>query len=208
MFWSKKKPMTQTTPSAPPPAKPPIQIDRATTALVLIDLQNFTVSAATVPTSGQAVLANAVRLADACRAAGVPVVLVQVMGRKTEAMPVDAVMPAFEFPPGAHDLAADLGPKPGDLVVQKHTWGAFHGTDLYLKLRQRGVKTIILAGIATNYGVESTARQAHDRGYGMIIVSDAVSAFSQEQHDYPLSVIFPRIARIRTADEVLSALKG
>jgi nicotinamidase-related amidase len=186
------------------------RFDPAATALVLVDLQNFTVGLPTQPHDGAAVLANAVRLADACRLAGVLVVLIKVSsggdGRLTLKPAADVQMPAFEFPAGSHDLPAVLGPKKGDVVVTKYNWGAFYGTDLDVQLRRRGKTQLIVGGIATNFGVESTVRQAHERGYAQVLVSDAMAAFSLQEHEAPLATIMPRIARVRTTDEVLAAL--
>ena len=74
-------------------------------------------------------------------------------------------------------------------------------------MRRRGIKTIVLAGIATNIGVESTARDAYERGYHQVIVEDACSAMSAEMHEFAFAKIFPRLAKVRMAEEVLLALK-
>lgn len=187
-----------------------MRIDPASTALVLIDLQIFTLAAQLVPHDSAALQARCVRLADACRNAGVRVVLVKVSagddGAMTLTPPHDAAMPFFRVPEPQLELQAEIGPRPGDLVVTKYNWGAFYGTDLDIQLRRRGLDTIIVAGIATNFGVESTVRQGHERGYSMVVVEDACAAFTLVQHEYPVREIFPRIARVRTTDEVLAAL--
>jgi len=185
-------------------------LDPATTALVLVDLQNFVVGLPTQPIPGPEVLANAVRLAQACRRAGVLVVLIKASaghdGRLTLHPPADVAMPPLEFPPGAHDLAPALEAQDGDVVVTKYNWGAFFGTDLDIQLRRRGKTQLIVGGLVTNIGVETTVRQAHERGYAQIVVSDAMAAFSAEEHDLPLRTIFPRIARVRPTATVLAAL--
>lgn len=189
-----------------------MRIDPSSTALVLIDLQIFTRAAQLVPHDGEALQVRCARLADACRAAGVRVVLVKVSagddGAMTLTPPNDAAMPFYRVPEPQLQLQAEIGPRPGDLVVTKYNWGAFYGTDLDIQLRRRGVDTIIIGGIATNFGVESTVRQGHERGYSQIVVEDACAAFTQIQHDYPMREVFPRIARVRTTDEVLSALSS
>ncbi|MNL54304.1 Isochorismatase family protein YecD [compost metagenome] len=88
--------------------------------------------------------------------------------------------------------------QPGDLTVTKHQWGAFHGTDLDVKLRRRGIQTIVVAGITTNFGVESTVRAGWEHGYNMVAVEDASTGVSAELHDMAFKFIFPRIARITT----------
>jgi nicotinamidase-related amidase len=86
--------------------------------------------------------------------------------------------------------------KPGDVLITKRQWGAFHGTELDLQLRRRGVGTMVLAGIATNFGVESTARQAWEHGYSVVIAEDATSSYSAEMHNFAVKFIFPRISRV------------
>jgi nicotinamidase-related amidase len=187
-----------------------LTIEPATTALVLVDLQGFTVNAPTVPLHGKEVLANAVQLADACRRRGVLVVLIKASSGLDGATllhpPADMVMHTLELPPGSHDLPAELGPKLEDVVVTKYQWGGFFGTDLDVQLSRRGITTLIMGGIATNLGFESTVRQAFELGYAQIVVADATAAFTEPEHRAPIETIFPRIARVRTTQEVLAAL--
>lgn len=177
------------------------------TALVLVDIQGFTVIAPLAPRSGCDVLANAIRLADRCRRAGILVVIVQAAGGAVSLRPpADLSMPRLEFPPNSHRVPQELGPRDGDLVITKYNWGAFFGTSLDLQLRRRGIDTIILGGITTNYGVETTARQAHERGYAQLFVEDAMAAFTAEEHGHPLATSLPRIGRVRSTDVVLAAI--
>ncbi len=90
--------------------------------------------------------------------------------------------------------------------MTKRQWGAFYGTDLELQLRRRGIDTIILCGISTNIGVESTARNAWELGFNLVIAEDACSAASAEQHQSSMTHIFPRIGRVRSTEEILTAL--
>ncbi|WP_074182686.1 hydrolase, partial [Enterobacter hormaechei] len=99
-----------------------------------------------------------------------------------------------------------LGKRDSDIEVTKRQWGAFYGTDLELQLRRRGIDTIILCGISTNIGVESTARNAWELGFNLVIAEDACSAASADQHQCSMTHIFPRIGRVRSTDEILSAL--
>jgi nicotinamidase-related amidase len=112
------------------------------------------------------------------------------------------------LPPDWADLVPEIGPQPGDLVITKRQWGAFHGTELDLQLRRRDVRTIILGGISTNIGVESTARSAYEHGYAQLFAEDAMTSNSAEAHEFAVKNIFPRIGNVRSTDEVLSALKG
>jgi nicotinamidase-related amidase len=99
-----------------------------------------------------------------------------------------------------------LAPKPSDYVITKRQWGAFYGTDLDLQLRRRGIKTIILCGIATSFGVESTARDAYERGYDQIFAEDAMASRSAAEHEHTISHILPRIGRVRSTAEILAGL--
>ena len=188
-----------------------IELDPATTALVLIDLQNGIVSMNLAPRSGADTVAAGKSIAAKFRAAGAKVVLVRVAFAEDFAdaprQPVDQPMQrsANALPPGWSDLVEGMA-QPGDILVVKRNWGAFYGTDLDLQMRRRGIGTIVLGGIATNFGVESTARQAWERGYGVVIAEDACTTMSAELHDMATRSIFPRIARVaQSADIVLKA---
>lgn len=176
-------------------------LDSRSTALVLIDLQNGIVGMPLAPRSGPDVLAESKHLAERFRAAGAPVVLVRVAWADDFAdaprQPVDqpSTRPAGGLPAAWSTLADGLV-HPGDLVVTKRQWGAFYGTDLDLQLRRRGIKTLVLGGIATNFGVESTARQAWEHGYAVVIAEDACASSSEALHDMAVRSIFPRIARV------------
>jgi nicotinamidase-related amidase len=184
-----------------------IKLDATTTALVLIDLQKGIVSRATAPYSGAEVLKTAIELAGRFRQAGAPVVLVNVAFspdfKDALGQPVDQppAMPQGGFPAGFTELADGLA-QPGDLRITKRQWGAFHGTELDLQLRRRDIQTIVLGGIATNIGVESTARQAWENGYAVVLAEDATSGMSAEMHEFAIKNIFPRLSRIVKAGEI------
>jgi nicotinamidase-related amidase len=181
-------------------------LDPRTTALVLIDLQNGIVAMPWAPRSGPDVLAAGKSLADKFRAAKAPVVLVRLAFAAdfADAPPSNVDQP-LQGPPGGlppdwSTLAEGLA-QPTDIVVTKRQWGAFTGTDLDVQLRRRGVSTIVLGGIATNFGVESTARFAWELGYDVAIVEDACAGPTAELHEMAFRAIFPRVARVvRSAD--------
>jgi nicotinamidase-related amidase len=108
--------------------------------------------------------------------------------------------------PGFSEIVPELTTGEHDIVITKKQWGAFYGTDLDLQLRRRGVQTVAIGGISTNYGVESTARDAYERNYALVFVEDAMSARAAEDHAFALTRIFPRIGRIASTDDVLGAL--
>ena len=182
-----------------------IQLDPRSTALVLVDLQKGILGLPTQPYSGGEVFARGIELSERFRAAGAPVVRVRVdFGPSGEFLPpgkVDAGHAGRTFPADFADFPDDPAGS-GDLVVTKRHWGAFHGTDLDLILRRLGVRTLVLGGIATNMGVESTARSAHEHGYDVVVVEDATTGLGADLHEFAFRHIFPRIARVAatTAD--------
>ena len=191
---------------------PVSRLDPSDTALVLIDLQRGIASFPAEPHAAAEVIAAASRLAYAFRAAQATVVLVHVAlrtdGGDRLRVPVDEQAPARPASPDFAEIVPELGPEERDIVVTKRQWGAFYGTDLDLQLRRRGIATIVLGGISTNYGVESTARDAYERGYALVFVEDAMSARSAADHEFALTRIFPRIGRVSTTSEVLEAIRA
>lgn len=187
-----------------------LQLNAKTTALVIIDLQEGILPFAGGPHSANDVVARAARLAERFRASGSPVVMVRVGWSDGYAdalkQPIDAQTPAQALPANWWTYPQALGKAESDLEVTKRQWGAFYGTDLELQLRRRGIDTIVLCGISTNIGVESTARNAWELGFSLVIAEDACSAASAEQHQGSMTHIFPRIARVRSVDEIIKAL--
>ncbi|MFJ9630612.1 isochorismatase family protein [Streptomyces sp. NPDC101175] len=181
------------------------------TALVVIDLQHGIVGAPTQPYSGPEVVARTVELADAFRGAGLPVVLVRV---SFAADGVDAVPGRTEQqraggaarPQGWDVVVDELSGHPGDIRVTKRNWGAFHGTDLDVQLRRRGVTQIVLTGVATSIGVESTARAAHEHGYHVTLATDAMADLDAVSHAHSIERIFPRLGETGTSAEILELL--
>jgi nicotinamidase-related amidase len=188
-----------------------IKIDPSRTALVVIDLQKGIVGMPGAPRTPAEVVAHAVALAAATRAAGGTVVLVHVTpsadGKDSLKPITDAPGPTGRGAPDWAEIIPELGPDATDIVITKRQWGAFYGTELDLQLRRRGVDTIILCGISTNIGVESTARDAFERGYQQVFVEDAMTARGAEDHVHTVSSLFPRIGRVRSTEDVVAALK-
>jgi nicotinamidase-related amidase len=187
-----------------------ISITPAATALVLIDLQRGIVGGTTAPHAAEQVVSRAAQLAQACRKAGVIVVLVHVdvgpAGILFPRVTSDAPRAAFAMSEDWADLVPELGVTSGDIVVTKHQPNAFYGTDLEIQLARRGIRTILLGGISTNIGVESTARAAHERGYEQIFIENAMAAREADLHEFPVRRFFPTIGRVRSTSEVLAAL--
>lgn len=187
-----------------------LTLDPATTALVAVDLQHGIVNMDTVPYKSADVVANAARIAKALREKGGFCAFVRVTNAADGA---DALKPVADVvPPPAPprptywaELVPALGIKDDDVVITKRQWGAFYGTDLELHLRRRGIRTIILLGIATNIGVESTARDAYERGFDQVVVEDGCAALNADAHKASIG-LFGRIARVRSTEQVLDAL--
>ncbi|GFZ86652.1 hydrolase [Dyella caseinilytica] len=185
-------------------------LDPRRTALVLIDLQKGILPFAGGPHNASDVLHKASALIKRFHDLQVPVVLVRVgwsadFGDAPRQL-VDQPLPAMTFPPEWWEIPAELGAIDSDIRITKRQWGAFYGTELELQLRRRGIENIVLGGISTNIGVESTARNAWELGFSLIFAEDAMSAASGEQHKFALEHIFPRIGRVRSTAQVLEML--
>jgi nicotinamidase-related amidase len=185
-----------------------LQLDPRKTALVLIDLQNAIVGMNPVPHTAAQVVENSKKLADAFRGQGAPVVYVRVDMNDFMKLPVDQPHNRGDqpLPAAASEIAPAAGFQPGDILLTKRHWGAFAGTDLEQQLRSRGIDTVVLTGISTNAGVESTARQGTGLGFAFVLVEDACSSQNADHHRFAFENIFPRLTRVRSTDEVLAAL--
>ncbi len=181
------------------------------TALVVVDLQHGIVGAPTAPYSTDEVVQRSARLADAFRAHGLPVVLVRVTfapdGSDAPPGRTEGRGSGLSRPEGWDRIVDELAGHDGDIVVTKRNWGAFHGTDLDLQLRRRGVTQVVLTGLATRFGVESTARAAHEHGYHVTLAVDAMSDRDAEGHRRSVEGVFPGLGETGTTDEVLDLLE-
>ena len=180
------------------------------TALVLIDLQRGVVTREVAPYKAHDVVARASKLVQSFRKASLPIAFVHVAFRPDRE---DALKPIVDEPvnwgtppPDFAEFAPELGVREDDLIVLKRNWGAFYGTDLDLLLRRRDVTRIAICGIATNIGVESTARDAYERNYKLLFVEDAMASMSAEDHEHSICSIFPRMGIVRSTAQVLAAL--
>jgi nicotinamidase-related amidase len=191
-------------------AETSLTLEPKTTALLLLDLQKGIVGMPTQPRSGQDVVANAAKLTERFRALGGLIVHVHVAfsedGQDALKPPTDAPPMGGQRPPDWADFMAETAPKSGEIVITKRQWGAFYGTELDLQLRRRGIQTLVLTGIATNFVVESTGRDAYERGYAQVFVEDAMTSVSAEAHQTSVSFLFPRLGRVRSTEDVLAAL--
>ena len=182
------------------------------TALVLIDLQQGILGNALAPHPVDTVLDHATALAAACRDAGATIVPVNVafaadlIDRLQQPVDSPQPRPANGYPPNWAELHPRIAAVPASFRITKRQWSAFHGTELDLQLRRRGITTIILGGVATNFGVESTAREAWQHNYSVVIAKDACSSVAADAHRFAIEKIFPRISRVRGTAEIVAAL--
>ena len=199
-----------------------LAIDKGHTALLAMDFQNDIVHengafkdfgfAAMVKQND--VLAKSARLLGAARRAGVKVIY-----------PVTKYRPGYPERPANSGLFAgtiqanaivegtwgaeiheSVAPQDGEPVVARRGVSAFYGSDLAALLATGGIDTLLLSGVATNFVVEGTVREAADRGYNVVIVGDCCAAASQETHDVTLNTTLPFLSTISNLDEVIAAL--
>lgn len=189
------------------------------TALVLIDLQKGIVGMNGAYDS-TAIIANAAKLVDEFRKENLPIVAVHVnpigapaskVRSEKSMLPKDdagqkEVMAKMEAG-GFFTIVPELGIKETDLVILKSTWNAFYATGLLEELKQRNITGIVLAGISTSIGVESTARTANENGFNISFVEDAMTDMVLASHENSLKNIFPRIGEIGTTDEIIAKLR-
>jgi len=189
-----------------------LEIDPKSTALVMIDAQAWTLGLPLAPRSAPELLANASALASRLRALGGTVILTRAAFSEGYVdmirTPVDLELkvPEGGIPDAGLAFATEMLEAGHDLVITKRQWSAFYGTELDLQLRRRGVTSVLVAGVMTNFGVESTARDAWQHNYRTIVVEDACASLAADMHAFAIEKILPRVAQVRNALDVLSAL--
>ena len=187
-------------------------LDSGKSALLVIDMQKgiASVDRKFEPNSVDNVKANVVALVARFRELDSPVFLVHVTTKDGKDMLNPIVDKPMQWtgsrPADWAEFIDELAPVENDIIITKRQWGAFHGTELDLQLRRRSVNTVVLCGISTNIGVESTAREAYQNGYNQVFAIDAMTAMSREEHESTEKFIFPRIGRIRKTAEILEML--
>jgi nicotinamidase-related amidase len=179
-------------------------------ALIVVDLRNG-MSDMPAGASIKEVMTRSAELADAFRNSALPVVLVSLSGGAPGRTDLGAAMKAAgqerTLPPNASEPADDLGAQPQDIRIVKKRWGAFTGTTLHDDLQEANVTQVFIVGVATSIGVESTARSAHELGYNVVLVADAMSDVDPETHSNSIDRVFPRLGEVTSHAEVLKSLK-
>lgn len=169
---------------------------------------------------------NAVRLSKAARAAGLPLFFAKGNHRPDNATTAllltdtnnalkpwpsgEVTKPAMHVIAGdkSSDVLADLDPAPDDYYLVKYRWSAFFQTYLDLALRTRGIDTLIISGGSTDVGVASTLYSGRDLDYNMIVARDACgTSHDQRAHDVLMELVFPRMSRVRTTDQLIAMLQ-
>ncbi len=174
------------------------------TALIVVDLQNAIVGLPVAHPASE-VIARSAELAGAFRAHGLPVVLVNVAGGAPGRTETPRSL-GSGFSADAMDIVPELNRAGTDHLVTKRTWGAFTGTDLDEYLKSEGVTQVVVTGIATSAGVESTARHSHENGYHVTLAVDAMTDRSIEAHEHVVTRVFPRIGETGTTAEIIELL--
>ena len=183
----------------------PISVLDPKTALLVVDLQKGIVGLPTVhPIDG--VIRNSVALLEAFRARKLPVVLINVDGVPPGR--AEQSRAPRDFPAGWADLIPELNRQPADHAVTKRTRGAFTNTDLEKYLRDNGVTQVVITGVATGAGVESTARHAHELGFNVALAIDAMTDMDADIHHNSVTRIFPKISETGTTREIIDLLEA
>lgn len=172
-------------------------------ALILIDLQKGVTRQATAHPVEQ-IIERCSALAALFRQHRLPVVLVNVTGAAPGR--ADQKRSMASLPPDYAELVPELGQQPQDHVVTKRTWGAFSNTDLHDYLRENGVTQLVIGGVASSIGVESTARFAHELGYNVTLAVDAMTDMNADAHYHSVTRIFPRIGECAHTEEIIALL--
>jgi nicotinamidase-related amidase len=152
------------------------------------------------------VIGRVVEITQAFRSHHAPVVLVNVAG----GAPGRTEQPKRmgELPADWAELVPELDAQAGDHLVTKRTWGAFAHTDLHEHLQKLGVTQVVIVGVATSIGVESTARQAYELGYNVTLATDAMTDMNADAHENSVARIFPRLGETGSTADVIALLAG
>lgn len=184
------------------------------TALVLIDVQKGTLALPIGPHAPTTIIANSARLASRFSQHGATVALVRVSfsegyaDRPGGVTDMPMVIPPGGLPQDWAEFPADIASIRPDILITKRHWSAFHGTELDLQLRRRGITHVVIGGLMTNFGVESTARDAWQHNYQVIVAEDASSSLGDELHRFAIRNTLPRVSRVRSTAEIIAGLEA
>jgi nicotinamidase-related amidase len=182
----------------------PVTIVDPRCALIVVDLQKGLVGALPAPV-WDGVVERSRALVTAFRSGNHPIVIVTADGSAPGRTERNR---HFDVPPGFADPLDELAPQPDDIVVVKQSWGAFTHNDLAARLRDLHVTHVVVVGVATSVGVESTARQAYEAGFNVTLATDAMADLSAEAHDHSIASVFPRLGETGLANDIIALLDG
>src|SRR5436190_7335503 len=199
-------------------------IDPATSALLVLHYQNglvrhdgvFAFSGTAAQVEKHECLEKTAAVLEATRAAGSPAIYVNIEFRpgfpelKKPTYPlIESIQERNAFLRGSWDAAVpeELAPEPDDIVVINFDSSAFSHTDLDCILRAKGVRQLYLAGIATNWVVESTTRYGAELGYDVTVLADCCQGFTDELHDFAIEKTLPYYATIAQSGDFVGALQ-
>ena len=190
-----------------------LKLEKSTTALIIIDLQIGILDPEPVPFGRDQIVQRAAALGRAFEQVGAPIVLTMTdfalgyadaprgLADSPWALPKEGLPPHFA------KLVPEIDALPAAVRLVKRQMSAFFGTELDLQLRRRDCKTVVLCGVATNMGVEATARAAFDFNYNVVLTSDACASVAPGLHDFAMEKILPRIARVRKTNDIIKAME-
>ena len=191
-----------------------LTLEKDATALIIVDLQNGILDPEPVPFGRDQIVRQAASLGHAFANVGSPIVLTTT---DFAANYVDAPkgladspweLPKAGLPAEFAMLVSEINALPTAVRIAKRQMSAFFGTELDLQLRRRGCNTVVICGVATNLGVEATARAAFDFNYNVVLASDACGSVAPGLHEFAMEKILPRIARVRQTSEILEAMQS
>jgi nicotinamidase-related amidase len=116
------------------------------------------------------------------------------------------IRPRFHAGSWEGEIAKEIAPARGDVLVPKQRWNAYFQTHLDLQLKVRGIDTIVIAGGSTDVGIASTVFAARDLDYGIVVVRDACYSSRGNNHDFFMDRVFPRMARVMSVDDAVSLM--
>ncbi|HEC2145084.1 TPA: isochorismatase family protein [Staphylococcus delphini] len=182
------------------------------TALVLVDLQKgIAKMGETAPHPVSRVLENAGEMVKLFKENNGFIAFIRVNFHDgKDVLKPNAMRPLPGGEPGADfaELADELGAEPHDYIVNKRGFSGFFGTDLDLQLRRRGIENIVIGGISTHMGVDTTARDAYQYAYNQYFISDMMSAPEASLHDFSIEHSFPLMGQVLTTAEMIAQLQS
>ncbi len=191
-----------------------LTLEKSTTALIIIDLQEGILEPEPVPFGRDQIVHRAASLGDVFAQAGSLIVLTVTDFASGYADAPQGIadspwqLPEEGLPANFAKLLLEIDTLPAGVRITKRQMNAFFSTELDLQLRRRGCKTVVICGVATNLGVEATARAAFELNYNVVIASDACGSVAPGMHEFAVEKILPRIARVQETDVIIKAMQS